>query len=402
MKTIFLVPPPALPVPAVRGGAVEGLITHLIEENELQGRVRLVCVSVPDPAAIQRAGEYQHTTIHFLPHRQNRGLWGPVCGFLRRTGHPAPLDPWYNSVRVLIQREHPDVVVAEGGDLNEPQAIAALVGREKMWAHLHMQIVSTSLTDSMYGGVLAISQYVADRWVGTNVNTSLVPNCVDLTRFCPGPDSDRRPTRERLGLAPEDFAVLFCGRICPEKGPQKLVEAVRRIPDPHVKLVIAGSPFFDSQHQSPFFEELRQNAAPLGDRVIFTGFVPNDQMPDYYRAADVACFPALWDEPAGITAIEAMACGCPVIATESGGMTEYLQGSGAVLLPRDEIWNFGFTPVTGTVPLAQNLADAILVLKNTPQRRQTMRQAGLARAKAFSRAAYYDNMLRALLGPKKR
>ena len=133
----------------------------------------------------------------------------------------------------------------------------------------------------------------------------------------------------------------------------------------------------------------------MGERVIFTGFVPNDQMPAYYRAADAACFPALWDEPAGITAIEAMACGCPVIATESGGMAEYLQGSGAVLLPRDEVWDFGFTPVPGVPALADALADAILALKQDPQRRQSMRRAG-----AFSRAAYYDNMLRALLGPE--
>lgn len=400
MKTIFLLPPPALPVPAVRGGAVEGLLTHLIEENERQGRVRLVCVSIPDPKAMERAKEYKHTVIHYLPHRENRGLWGPMCGLLRRAGRPAPLDPWYNQVLRLIRREQPDLIVAEGGDLNEPQAIAACVGREKMWAHLHMQIAASPLTDSMYGGVLAISQYVADRWAGTNVRTALVPNCVDLNRFCPGPAPERQALRQKLGLAPEDFLVLFCGRICPEKGPHKLVEALKQIADPHVKLVIAGSPFFDSQHQSPFFDQLQQDAKPLGERVIFTGFVPNDQMPAYYRAADAACFPALWDEPAGITAIEAMACGCPVIATESGGMAEYLQGSGAVLLPRDEVWDFGFTPVPGVPALADALADAILALKQDPQRRQSMRRASLERAGAFSRAAYYDNMLRALLGPE--
>ena len=400
MKTIFLLPPPALPVPAVRGGAVEGLITHLIEENERQGRVRLVCVSIPDPEAARRAREYRHTTIHFLPHRRNRGLWGPMCGLLRRMGRPAPLDPWYNGVYRLIRRERPDVVVAEGGDLNEPQAIAALMGRGKMWAHLHMQVPATPLTDPLYGGVLAISRYVADRWGGTGVNVALVPNCVDLTRFCPGPDPARQAMRERLGLAPEDFAVLFCGRICPEKGPHKLVQALGLIPDPHVKLVIVGSPFFDSLHQSPFFDQLRQDAAPLGRRVIFTGFVSNDRMPDHYRAADAACFPALWDEPAGITAIEAMACGCPVIATESGGMAEYLQDSGAVLLPRDEVWNYGFSPVPGAPCLAQSLANAILALKNSPERRREMRRAGLARAAAFSREAYYENMLRALADPE--
>ena len=389
MKTIFLLPPPALPVPAVRGGAVEGLITHLIEENERQGRVRLVCVSIPDPEAARRAREYRHATIHFLPHRRNRGLWGPVCGLLRRMGRPAPLDPWYNGVYRLIRRERPDVVVAEGGDLNEPQAIAALMGREKMWAHLHMQVPATPLTDPLYGGVLAISRYVADRWGGTGVNVALVPNCVDLTRFCPGPDPARQAMRERLGLAPEDFAVLFCGRICPEKGPHKLVQALGLIPDPHVKLVIVGSPFFDSQHQSPFFDQLQQDAKPLGERVIFTGFVPNEQLPAYYRMADAACFPALWEEPAGITAIEAIACGCPVIATDSGGMPEYLEGSDAVLLRRDEIWDGECTPVSGVPELSGQIAEAILALKDQPARRAEMAAAGVRRAQDFSRQSYY-------------
>ena len=52
---IFLIPPPALPIPAVRGGAVETLISHLIEENERQAKAELVCVSLPDPEAQKRA-----------------------------------------------------------------------------------------------------------------------------------------------------------------------------------------------------------------------------------------------------------------------------------------------------------------------------------------------------------
>ena len=58
---VLLIPPPDLPVPAVQGGAVETLLTHLIRENEKQGRLDLLCASVPDEAARRAAEGLQHT-----------------------------------------------------------------------------------------------------------------------------------------------------------------------------------------------------------------------------------------------------------------------------------------------------------------------------------------------------
>ena len=149
-------------------------------------------------------------------------------------------------------------------------------------------------------------------------------------------------------------------------------------------------------------EQLGRQAAALGGRVQFTGFVPNDRLPAYYRMADAACFPALWEEPAGITAIEAMACGCPVIAARSGGMPEYLAGSGAILVDRSEIYQEGqLFPQPGVLPLAQTLAWAILDLQADPARRRRMALAGQAAAAPFSAAQYYQNIQAALAAWKK-
>ena len=141
--------------------------------------------------------------------------------------------------------------------------------------------------------------------------------------------------RASLGFAPEDFVVLFCGRLEPDKGIHKLLEAMENIHDPRIKLLIVGSPFFGRTQQSPFLRKLEQQAETLGDRVRFTGYVPNDSMPEYYRLADLVCVPTLVEEAAGLVAVEAMGCGRPVLATRSGGMPEYLDGSQAVLVDRD-------------------------------------------------------------------
>ena len=398
---LFLIPPPGLPVPATKGGAVESLITHLIQENEAQQRLDLVCVSVPDDAAQEQAALYPHTRLYYLPHKEERGLWGPVSGMMRRLNQPTPLDPWYNRVARLVKEEAPDLVIAEGGNLLELAHISRQVGRDRMLAHLHMQTQCTPELESIYSGAIAISQYVGKLWTPTRpMAIHLIPNCVDVARFCPGdkPEKARaQALRAELGFAKEDFVVLFCGRISPEKGIHRLVEALQACEDPAVKLLVIGSPFLDEENDSPFFAQLRERAAALQaqGRVVFTGFIHNDKLPDYYRAADAACFPALWDEPAGITAIEAMACGCPVIATRSGGMPEYLEDTGAPLVDRDEIVYGTLTaPRPEARPMAESLLEAIQYLRVHPRIRARIKKACVARAQAFSRQAYYEHFCR--------
>lgn len=398
---VFLIPPPALPVPAVKGGAVETLITHLLEENERYGELELVCVSIPDGEAQRRAAQYRHATVHYLPRVQGvrRRLWGPMCGQMRRMGQPAPLDPWYEKVRKLVMDERPDLVIAEGGDLTESAAIARMVGRERTWAHLHMQFKANRQLSDMYGGVLAISRFVADQWQSMEpCRMHLLPNCVDPDKFThlPADADENARLRRELGFAEDDFVVLYCGRICEEKGVHRLVEAMVKIDDPKVKLLIIGSPFFAAEDDSPFFERMRTEAEPLrqAGRIQFTGYLHNDRLPAYYRLADLACFPAIWEEPAGIVAIEAMACGCPIVATASGGMGEYLTGSGAALVSRDEDWHYdGSIPVPGVEPLDDQLARVIAELKADPAHRARMAQAGIERAKKFSRQSYYRNFV---------
>ena len=207
----------------------------------------------------------------------------------------------------------------------------------------------------------------------------ILHNCIDTARFVPGPAD--AALRASLGFAPEDFVVLFCGRLEPDKGIQKLLEAMENIHDPRIKLLIVLSPFFGRTQQSPFLRKLEQQAETLGDRVRFTGYVPNDSMPEYYRLADLVCEPTLVEEAAGLVAVEAMGCGRPVLATRSGGMPEYLDGSQAVLVDRD-----------GNV--AGQLSFAIRMLYEHPDLRAQMSTAGAKTAQRYSSARFYDDFVR--------
>ena len=84
---VLLVPPPDLPIPAVQGGAVETLLTHLIRENEKQGLLELLCASVPDDAARRAAEGWQHTKMLYVPRPSGHRRYWPMVFVERCMGY---------------------------------------------------------------------------------------------------------------------------------------------------------------------------------------------------------------------------------------------------------------------------------------------------------------------------
>jgi len=146
----------------------------------------------------------------------------------------------------------------------------------------------------------------------------VVPAGVDTSLFRPG---DRAGARQSLDLPPDVPVILFVGRIDPIKGLDVLVDALcglRRemwlTAPPRLVLVGGGK-------GEPAFEKLiaRVSARHLLDQIDFVGSVSHAALPNYYRAADVVAVPSLY-ESFGLVAVEAMACGTPVVASRVGGL----------------------------------------------------------------------------------
>lgn len=382
---VLLVPPPDLPVPAVQGGAVETLLTHLIRENEKQGQLDLLCASVTDDAARRAAEGWQHTKMLYINRPGGHRRYWPMVFLERCAGIAAPYDPWYQKVQLSLALElpPPDLIVAEGGNLTQCSAISRMFGRKRCLAHLHGQTTCTPVMDDIYGGVLALSEFIREDYLKTSAldrrYAYILHNCVDTEIFRPGEPSPA--LRADLGFAPEDFVVLFCGRLEPDKGIHKLLEALGAVENPRIKLLIVGSPFFGRTQQSSFLRKLEQQARGLEGRVQFTGYIPNEALPAYYHLADVVCVPTLVEEAAGLVAVEAMACGRPVLATRSGGMPEYLAGSQAVLVDRGP-------------DIVGQLAWALQMLYEHPNLCREMGAAGAQRARDFSVTAFYEHFVR--------
>jgi glycosyltransferase involved in cell wall biosynthesis len=168
--------------------------------------------------------------------------------------------------------------------------------------------------------------------------------------------------RHRYTL-PERF-LLSIGTIEPRKNLSTLVEAYAalRPRHPEVGLVIAGSRGWLYER---FFEQLR--SLGLEDRVIFTGHVPEDDIPALLNAAEVFAFPSEF-EGFGLPPLEAMACGIPVVSSNAASLPEVVGDAGLLLPPRD---------VGGWVTALGRLLD-------DRQLRADLSARGLARARLFS------------------
>jgi D-inositol-3-phosphate glycosyltransferase len=145
----------------------------------------------------------------------------------------------------------------------------------------------------------------------------IVPPGVDHLVFSPG---DRAAARDRLGI---DSArvLLFVGRIQPLKGVALAVRSLAALDDPAATLVVVGGPSGrDGQEE---LARVRALAHELGvaERIRWVRPQPHERLADFYRAADVCIVPSR-TESFGLVALEAAACGTPVVAAEVGGLRE--------------------------------------------------------------------------------
>jgi len=144
----------------------------------------------------------------------------------------------------------------------------------------------------------------------------IVPPAVEHAFFAPG---DRRGARRAIGLPTDRPVVLFVGRIQPLKGPDVAIRSLAAMSRRDAMLVIVGGASgVDGDHEMRRAVTL---AGELGvaDRVLFVEPKPHHLLSSYYRAADVVVVPSR-SESFGLVALEAAACGIPVVATAVGGL----------------------------------------------------------------------------------
>ena len=194
---------------------------------------------------------------------------------------------------------------------------------------------------------------------------------VDLLTFTPG--TGRKAAREQIGTPADALIVTFVGRIQPHKGPEVLIRAtselVKHSPQMRPQLIvniIGGASGANTEE----VERLKELATWLNidDVIHFAPPVPRADLVHWYRAADLVCVPS-YSESFGLVALEAQACGTPVVATAIGGLrTAVADGISGVL-------------VDGHDPKAWS--SVIARLLHEPQRRVLLSMGAIEHASHF-------------------
>jgi D-inositol-3-phosphate glycosyltransferase len=202
---------------------------------------------------------------------------------------------------------------------------------------------------------------------------SVIPCGVDPSLFIP---RNAEQSKAHLGL-PDKRYILFVGRIDPVKGIDTLLRAIKRVKearnalqDVHL-LIIGGDLDHTEAGQNSEINKLKRLTETLGikDMVTFLGAQRQDQLPYFFAAADMCILPSRY-ESFGMVALEAMACGTPVIASKVGGLASFIQnGMSGLLIPEgDEV----------------SLAEKILLLLTNTSFKDTLGGEARNRALEFS------------------
>lgn len=387
-RRICMVAVGKLPVPAVQGGASEALAQTLLDENEKNPQIEFTVLTVDHPKARELAAAYRHAKfVWFKPQVLWNKFWWRIRAACKAVGNTVLPFPYQRVQAAAWLEEHQDEfdLILTECDLDIVQR--AKVPPEKVLYHIHWVGEPTPKNDASFGHLLPVSRYVGENWVkatGRSMDTvHVLPNCVADYCFKPPLPQVRQQMCQGFDIASDAFVILFAGRLVAYKGVKELLEAVNALPGKDVALMVVGSTNFGLSTCDAYEKEVRELAEKSSKNVQFAGFVPNDQLEHFYAMADVVVVPSLCQEAASMVTVEAMAAGCPVVATVSGGLPEYLNPQCGILIPQGE-------------NLVQNLTQALQQLQKDPQRRQAMGQAGRAWAGQFKPAAYYQRFLEIL------
>ena len=381
-----------LPIPAVQGGAVENLIDFYLEYNDRKKLHDITVYSPWDerlanhPALRSDVNHYVLIDVTSLKARIARKIYGYLH---HNEYYNYFIEYYFEMVYSDLKKKDFDYIIIENG-----AGLAYKLsqrGHKNLILHMHNEVRKErdqfhKVVFSSFTKILTVSDYIkrkaAEYYPIEKIFT--VHNGINLKTF----SKKERPsiTRHDMGFTDDDFVMVYSGRINKEKGVSELIDAMRQLTDyPQIKLMIIGGSFFgNTDYEDDYIHSLKNKAKTIGDKIIFTGFVPYEQMPDYLQLSDIAVIPSIWNDPFPTTELEAQAMGLPIITTLRGGIPEEVSEENAILLETDE-------------HLADHLTIAILDLYYHPEKRTQMTAVSYERSKYFHKERFAKDFFNALV-----
>lgn len=304
------------PIPAVYGGAIQQTVEELAIASVRKGHKVTV---------ISRALENYRETLREV---NNQGV-NYTYVYAKSTSRKSIFLSIEKYLKVIKQNGPYDVI-----HIHAPYAaiistlIRKKIGNPKIIWHVHNRSPLAPLVKlNKNVKIVGISKSVIEG-IGGDLNDnrySIIHNICREEKFPLGTSTDKILAKEKFNISNEKFVISFAGRIVPEKGIHILIEAIKSLDldlQSKIILLVAGSSWFKEGKKTEFEERIFKESESIN--VKWLGYVDNWELHKVYHASEIFIVPSIWEEPAGQVVVEAQSTGTKVIASDVGGIPEYL------------------------------------------------------------------------------
>lgn len=344
---IAIVTSGGLPVPNVKGGGAQTLITAILDQNEIQGKHEFVVYSSYDENAESVAKKYKKSEFVFLENT-DRTLMDRVRGRITKN-YPLESPISFTTIAKSIAKKRCDKVIVE----HTPGQFPFFVKKfgTKTYCHLHNDWLKSESEKNYIkrmrkainksGGMITVSDYIKECVLSIGgveeEKVNILYNATNVGLFSQKASSvEKESIKARLSIPEDSIVILYSGRMCQDKGVHELIEAFIQVSKKkkNIVLLLVGSVSYGETTNDDYTKKIKEYMIQYNN-IIETGFVEYKDMHKYYSIADIQVIPSKWEEPFGLVAIEGMAQGLPIISTNSGGLVEILDHNCAMIIDKE-------------------------------------------------------------------
>lgn len=394
---LVIICPANLPVPSILGGAIETLIQNFIDQNEIAQQLDIVVISKFTKRAYEASLLYKFCEFQWMKSSRKDLAFSfifKVYNFINRIFHrnKVPISIDSENLKRIISSLNYDFVLVEGNGV-QLHHVKDLVPKHKLIFHIHSfhHCMNNSLNKylmSLPNKIIAVSGFIRNSLIenlGLNGNKiSVLKNCVGNQFF-----EDNIPYEPVNVVDKNKINFVFTGRIVKEKGIIELIRALTKLKNYnnwHLHIIGSFGSSFGSNSQADKDnlereKEIRKELCVLDGFYTIHGYINNKLIPNLYKRFDLAFSPSICKDAAPLVIGEYMSCGIPVVASDQGGIPEYLNSDCGIMVKYDE-------------KFVDNLSIAISSLLENPVLLKRMSENCEEQKNSFSAKEYGSNLLK--------
>ncbi len=375
---LAIVGPGFKPIPDIRGGAIEHLVTNLIYKNEYYNDFEIDVFTVYDEKLINC--KFRNTTLIQVKNVGKNSFVSykyKAINFISRIlGKRKQYIYISDALSKKIIGEY-DLIIVEN-NVGIFCSLKKKFPKNRIVFHLHNDFDTVEIDyDKTRRRLLYVCENATSVWavskylkahldsLAHNGHVYTLQNCIEKERY--NTDSIDKHFRDdflsKYNIKENEFVILYCGRVDKWKGILELIQAVSTMQNQsNVHVIAVGSQWFSSKGETLYERKIRQFIFNNDVNVTFCGYIDQSKIHTVYSCCNVVAIPSQCAEAFGMTALEAISMGKPCIASDIGGLKDILTDECSILIQLDENYVKNFSKAL------QTLYDNPLMVKELSER----------------------------------